>query len=129
MSRRIELMNKQDDYHFLMKATGCTYATVRNALSFRQNSALSIRIRNMAMQRGGKLIGEKALVPETSFETSDNTMEQTFGERVKLVADFNTGKIGVYIDKELKSIHQPTTIEEFMRLQESVREAAERIED
>lgn len=129
MSRRIELLNKQEDYVFLMKATGCTYATIRNALTFKQNSDLSIRIRNMAMQRGGKLIGEKAIVMDTSFATGENTMEQNFGTRVKLVADFNTGKIGVYIDKELKSVHQPTTIEEFMRLQESVREAAERIDD
>ena len=129
MSRRIELLNKQEDYVFLMKATGCTYATIRNALTFKQNSDLSIRIRNMAMQRGGKLIGEKAIVMDTSFATGENTMEQNFGTRVKLVADFNTGKIGVYIDKELKSVHQPTTIEEFMRLQESVREAAERIDN
>ncbi len=129
MSRRIELLNKQEDYGFLMKATGCTYATIRNALTFKQNSDLSIRIRNMAMQRGGKLIGEKAIVVDTSFATGENTMEQNFGTRVKLVADFTTGKIGVYIDKELKSVHQPTTIEEFMRLQESVREAAERIDD
>ena len=129
MNRRIELLNKQEDYGFLMKITGCTYATIRNALTFKQNSDLSIRIRNMAMQRGGKLIGEKAIVVDTSFATGENTMEQMFGSRVKLVADFTTGKIGVYIDKELKSVHQPTTIEEFMRLQESVREAAERIDD
>ena len=52
MSRRICVT--ADDRRFIARAMGCTERMVFMALSYRKNSELALRIRKLAMERGGK---------------------------------------------------------------------------
>ena len=90
---------------------------VWKALTFESDSDLARRIRKAALERGGQLSG--AAIPEcdTTFQTSEHTMTQTFGSRVKIVANTKNGLILVYVDDKLEREVSHLTVTEFMKLQ------------
>lgn len=120
---RKQILVDQDTVEFLCKTFGCTRMAVWYALNYERNSEKAIKIRYLALQRGGKLIGTK-MEPETSFD-SDGVMTQTFGTRIKLTS-YN-GLVTVWIDGKVAEERFCTEIPEFVALQDRVRNIATKL--
>ncbi len=104
----------------LEQVFGCTPQMVWMALNFKSESDLARRIRHTALTQMGGVPNWKPEDVETTHEESEQTMTQTFGSRVKLVAGFTTGNIRVLVDGEVKREEKDMSIPEFMRLQREV---------
>ena len=92
-----QIVIDEDCRGFLIKAFKCSRMAVWRAMNFVNDSDMSRRMRRLALQRGGELVGAK-LEDETTHEEVEHTMTQRFGERVKLVYHKPTGDITVYVD-------------------------------
>ena len=121
MKKQILVDNETMD--FLLKTFGCTRMAVWYALNFERNSEKAIKMRYLALQRGGKLVGAK-MEPETSFG-SDGVMTQTFGTRIKLTA--NKGQVTVWVDGKVTEEQFCKEIPDFVALQDRVREIATKL--
>lgn len=117
-------MTDNETKAFLMKAFKCSRQAVWQALNFKRDSDQARRIRQLALKRGGKLTD--GYVPEcnTVFNECENTMECTFGPRVKIVYDRGTEETQVLVDGQLKDRYQGLDIPEFMQLQNEVEQMA-----
>ena len=118
MSRQI--LADKETKHFLMRTFKCTQQAVRQALTFKRDSEQARRIRVLALTRGGKLVDGYVPECETTHNEVDRTIEQTFGPRVKMVYDRETGETTVYVDGEKKESPPGLGIPEFMQLQGEV---------
>ena len=105
---------------FLMKTFKCSRMQVWKALHFESQSDEARRIRTLALKRGGELVGVVAPECQTTHEEVEHTMTQTWGERVKLVANKDSGVVNVYVDGKLKRRAEPMSIPELMTLQQEV---------
>ena len=103
---------------FLMKAFGCSRVTVWKSLTFKSDSDKSRKIRHLALQRGGELVG----VPEaeTTYEEVEGTMTQRFGRRVKLVYTRATNMYAGYVDDAMDRTGAAGDIVSFMKIQQEV---------
>lgn len=119
-----QILTDNETKAFLMKAFGCTRQQVWRALNFERDSDLARRIRILALKRGGKLTEGYIPKCETTHNTADRTMEQTFGPRVKIVADFQNGEVSVMVDEIKKNSYSNLSIPEFMQLQNEVEQMA-----
>lgn len=115
-----QILTDKETKHFLMKAFGCTQQFVWQALTFRRDSETARRIRVLALKRGGKLVDGYVPKCETTHEEVEKTMTQTFGPRVKLVVDKETGDVSVYVDGQLKDSYKNITVPDLMQLQGEV---------
>ncbi len=115
-----QILTDKETKHFLMKAFGCTQQFVWQALTFRRDSETARRIRVLALKRGGKLVDGYVPECETTHEEVEKTMTQTFGPRVKLVVDKETGDVSVYVDGQLKDSYKNITVPDLMQLQGEV---------
>ena len=115
-----QILTDKETKHFLMKAFGCTQQFVWQALTFRRDSETARRIRVLALKRGGKLTDGYMPKCETTHEEVEKTMTQTFGPRVKLVVDKETGDVSVYVDGQLKDSYKNITVPDLMQLQGEV---------
>ena len=115
-----QILTDKETKHFLMKAFGCTQQFVWQALTFRRDSETARRIRVLALKRGGKLVDGYVPECETTNEEVEKTMTQTFGPRVKLVVDKETGDVSVYVDGQLKDSYKNITVPDLMQLQGEV---------
>lgn len=115
-----QILTDRAEKKYLQKFFDCTNVMVWKALTFESDSDLARRIRKAALERGGQLSG--AAIPEcdTTFQTSEHTMTQTFGSRVKIVANTKNGLILVYVDDKLEREVSHLTVTEFMKLQKEV---------
>lgn len=106
----------------LQQVFSCTDVMVWKALTFESDSELARKIRHTAIKEfGGVLMGDGVYSSmETTFETSQNTMTQTFSNRVKIIVYMNTNRTAVLVDGEVKKIEDGLTIPEFMNLQREV---------
>ncbi len=106
----------------LQQVFSCTDVMVWKALTFESDSELARKIRHTAIKEfGGVLMGDGVCGGwETTFETSQNTMTQTFSNRVKIIVYIDVNKTAVLIDGEVKKIEEGLTIPEFMNLQQEV---------
>ena len=111
-----QILTDKETKHFLMKAFGCTQQFVWQALTFRRDSETARRIRVLALKRGGKLVDGYVPKCETTHEEVEKTMTQTFGPRVKLVVDKETGDVSVYVDGQLKDSYKNITVPDLMQL-------------
>lgn len=104
---------------FLIKTFGCTRMSVWRALSYDSNTDTARRIRKLALQKGGKLVG---YIPdcETTHEEVEETMTQHFSNRVKLVLYKPTNEVTVYVDGKVDRKETTASIPEFMNLQKEV---------
>lgn len=100
MSRQI--LTDKETKHFLMRTFKCTQQAVWQALTFKRDSDQARKIRTLALKRGGKLVDGYVPECETTHNEVDRTIEQTFGPRVKMVYDRETGETTVYVDGEKK---------------------------
>ena len=102
---------------FLMKAFDCTRQAVWQALNFKSDSDQARRIRQLALKRGGKLLNGYVPECDTTFNEGENTMEQAFGPRVKIVVNRKTRTVKVLVDDEIKDIRIDMSVADFMQLQ------------
>lgn len=116
MDKQIVVNN--EGRQFLMKAFGCTRAMVWKALTFKSDSDMARKIRHLALQRGGELVG----VPEgeTTYEEVEGTMTQRFGGRVKLVYTMATNMYAVYVDDIVERTGDAGDVINFMKVQQEV---------
>ena len=119
-----QILTDNETKTFLMKAFGCTRQQVWRALNFERNSEKAQRIRILALKRGGKLTEGYVPQCETVHNTADCTMEQTFGPRVKIVADRKSNEVKVFVDGVEKERYNISSIPEFMQLQNEVEQMA-----
>lgn len=119
-----QILTDNETKTFLMKAFQCSRQAVWQALNFKRDSDQARRIRQLAIKRGGKLTDEYMPECETVFNEGENTVECTFGPRVKIVYDRETEEIQVLVDGKLKDRYQGLDIPEFMQLQYEVEQMA-----
>ena len=112
-----QILTDNETKAFLMKAFGCSRQAVWQALNFKRDSDQARRIRQLALKRGGKLTDGYMPECETTHEEVERTMIQTFGPRVKLVVDKETGDVSVYVDGQLKESYKGMTVPDLMQLQ------------
>ena len=110
----------------LRKMFGCTNALVWKALTFDSSSKLARKIRYVALTEMGGVPNWKATDIDTNHDQVEETVTQTFGERVKLVASMRDKSIMVYVDGELnrKANYEELSIPAFMALQQEVQRMA-----
>lgn len=121
---RKQILTDNETKTFLMKAFKCSRQAVWQALNFKRDSDQARRIRQLALKRGGKLTDGYMPKCETTHEEVENTMTQTFGPRVKLVVDKETGDVSVYVDGQLKDSYKSITVPDLMQLQYEVEQMA-----
>lgn len=101
--------------------------TLWSALTFQTKSRRADLLRKVALERGGKVVGDGSndiAGFETTFQTSEGTMTQIFSPRVKIVVYIKTGRTVVLVDDEPKTTSDHLTIQEFMKLQDEVQRIA-----
>lgn len=121
---RKQILTDNETKTFLMKAFKCSRQAVWQALNFKRDSNQARRIRQLALKRGGKLTDGYMPKCETTHEEVEKTMTQTFGPRVKLVVDKETGDVSVYVDGQLKDSYKSITVPDLMQLQYEVEQMA-----
>ncbi len=124
MEKQIYLDKKAK--HQLAKDFGVSKVTVWSALKYKYTGGRSDLIRKMALERGGRVVGDSSLfIPQcdTFFKRSSDEMIQVFSSRVKIVVH-NSGKVAVLIDDVVKSKYENMSITEFMNLQREVQNIA-----
>lgn len=121
---RKQILTDNETKTFLMKAFKCSRQAVWQALNFKRDSDQARRIRQLALKRGGKLTDGYMPKSETTHEEVEKTMTQTFGPRVKLVVDKETGDVSVYVDGQLKDSYKSITVPDLMQLQYEVEQMA-----
>lgn len=121
---RKQILTDNETKTFLMKAFKCSRQAVWQALNFKRDSDQARRIRQLALKRGGKLTDGYMPKCETTHEEVEKAMTQTFGPRVKLVVDKETGDVSVYVDGQLKDSYKNITVPDLMQLQYEVEQMA-----
>lgn len=124
MIMKKQILTDNETKTFLMKAFGCSRQQVWRALNFERDSDLARRIRRLALQRGGKLTEGYIPTCETIHNTAARMTEQTFGPRVKIVADRTNGNVSVIVDGVEKDSYNNLSVPEFMQLQNEVEQMA-----
>lgn len=90
----------------MIKTFKTTKETLWAALSFKTKSSFARLLQAAAYERGGVLYPDPkkpaGYVPqcETVFNTSEKTMVQSFGIRVKLIGNLLTGEVSLFVDGE-----------------------------
>ena len=121
---RKQILTDNETKTFLMKVFGCSRQAVWQALNFKRDSDQARKIRQLALKRGGKLTDGYMPKCETTHEEVEKTMTQTFGPRVKLVVDKETGDVSVYVDGQLKDSYKNISVPDLMQLQYEVEQMA-----
>ncbi len=121
---RKQILTDNETKTFLIKTFKCSRQAVWQALNFKRDSDQARRIRQLALKRGGKLADGYVPECDTVFNECKNTMECTFGARVKIVYDRETEETQVLVDGQLKDKYQGLDIPDFMQLQNEVEQMA-----
>ena len=104
----------------LCKVFKCTTVMVWKALNFKSDSELARKIRFTALTQLNGTPNWKQAEVETTHEEAEQTMTQTFGERVKLVVDRKDGSVSVFVDGVVTRREQDMNIPAFVELQSEV---------
>lgn len=104
----------------LCEVFNCTTVMVWKALNFKSDSELARKIRCTALTQLNGTPNWKQAEVETTHEEAEQTMTQTFGERVKLVFDRKDGSVSVFVDGVVTRREQDMNIPAFMELQSEV---------
>lgn len=115
-----QILTDRAEKKYLQKVFNCTNVMVWKALTFESDSELARRIRKAALERGGKLSNADLIECETTYQTAEKTMTQTFGSRVKIVVYMEQGTTVVLVDDVIKMKEKNLTIPEFVKLQREV---------
>ena len=98
----------------------CSNVMVWKALTFESDSKLARKIRFVALKELGGVPNWKPEDMETTHEEDENTMTQTFGDRVKLVVSKRDASVLVYVDGKIKRRENCDSIPAFIALQNEV---------
>ena len=119
MEKQIVVSN--EGRQFLMKAFDCTRVTVWKALNFKSNTDTARKIRHLALQRGGELVGSNAVEWDTNYvEGPERKMVQCYGDRVRIELVRATNVLSVYVDDILERELSGLSIAELMELQQEL---------
>ena len=118
MEKKIYVSEKNKAH--LREVFGCSTMMVWKALNFRSDSELARKIRYTALTQLNGTPNWKQADMETTHEEIEQTMTQTFGERVKLVFDRKDGSTRVFVDGVETRKEQNLNIPAFMGLQREV---------
>ena len=118
MEKKIYVSEKNKAH--LREVFGCSTMMVWKALNFRSDSDLARKIRYTALTQLNGTPNWKQADVETTHEEIEQTMTQTFGERVKLVFDRNDGSTHVLIDGKETRVEHDLDVPGFMVLQNEV---------
>lgn len=119
MDKKIYVSEKNKAY--LRKVFGCSTMMVWKALNFKSDSELARKIRFTALTQLNGTPNWKQADVETTHEETEQTMTQTFGERVKIVVDRKDGSVSVFVDGVETHREQDMNILAFMELQSEVK--------
>lgn len=101
----------------------CTGVMIWKALTFESDSEMAREIRYTAIKElGGFTINDGfAMDWETTHQTAEHTMTQTFGKRVKIISHNDFPLVVAFINgKEVKRVESSLMISDFMNLQDEV---------
>lgn len=98
----------------------CSTMMVWKALNFKSDSELAKKIRFTALTQLNGTPNWKQTDVETTHEEAEQTMTQTFGERVKIVVDRKDGSVSVFVDGIVTRREQDMNIPAFVELQSEV---------
>lgn len=107
----------------MIKTFKTTKETLWAALNYKTDSNFARMLRAAAYERGGVLYPDpkrsNRYIPEcdTVFNTSEKTMVQSFGGRVKLVANLSSGELSLFVDGEQKAIFDNPHLDELSNIQ------------
>ena len=93
---------------------------VWKALNFKSDSKLARKIRFTALTQLNGTPNWKQAEVETTHEEAEQTITQTFGERVKIVVDRKDGSVSVFVDGVVTRREQDMNIPAFVELQNEV---------
>lgn len=107
----------------IIKTFKTTKESLWAALTYKTDSNFARMLRAAAFERGGVLYPDpkrsNRYVPEceTVFNTSEKTMVQSFGVRVKLVANLSSGELSLFVDGEQKATFDNPHLDELSNIQ------------
>lgn len=99
---------------WLEETFGVRREMVSAALNYRSNTELAQKIRTLALKKGGKHFPDKEMA---TIHNAHGQMIQTWGSRIRLVADKETGDVTVYVDGEEREHHEKMKVAQLMSLQ------------
>lgn len=117
----------------MIKTFRTTKETLWAALNFRTDSNFARMLRAAAYERGGVLYPDPKRSPssvpqcETVFNTSEKTMVQSFGNRVKLVANLSGGELSLFVDGEQKATFDNPKLDELSNIQAMAQNIADEL--
>ena len=104
----------------LRKAFGVTRVMVWKALNYESDTEQARKIRHTALKEmDGEVVGG-ITDWDTTFQEVENTMTQTFGDRVKIIVYRDTNRTTVLVDGKVKQEKDGLSVTEFMKLQQEV---------
>ena len=118
MEKKIYVSEKSKAH--LREVFDCSTMMVWKALNFKSDSELARKIRYTALMQLNGTPNWKQADMETTHEEIEQTMTQTFGERVKLVFDRKDGSTRVFVDGVETRKELNLNIPAFMGLQREV---------
>ena len=104
----------------LRKVFKCTNVMVWKALNFKSDSELARKIRFTALTQLNGTPNWKQADVETTHKETEQTMTQTYSERVKLVVDRKDSSVSVFVDNVVTRKEKELSIPAFMELQSEV---------
>lgn len=114
----------------IIKSFKTTKETLWSALNFKTDSNFARMLRAAAYERGGVLYPDPkraaGYIPqcETVFNTSEKTMIQSFGIRVKLVGNLSNGEISLFVDGDQKAMFDNPKLNELSSIQATAQNLA-----
>lgn len=114
----------------MIKSFKTTKETLWSALNFRTDSNFARMLRAAAYQRGGVLYPDpkraKGYIPhcETTFNTAEGIMVQTFGDQVMLLGNLSNGEISLYVNGDLKATYEVPGFVELGKIQATAQNLA-----
>jgi len=104
----------------LRKVFKCTNVMVWKALNFKSDSELARKIRFTALTQLNGTPNWKQADVETTHKETEQTMTQTYSERVKIVVDRKDSSVSVFVDNVVTRKEKELSISAFMELQSEV---------
>lgn len=107
----------------IIKSFKTTKETLWAALNYKTDSNFARMLRAAAFERGGVLYPDPKRTAgyapqcETTFNTSEKTMVQSFGVRVKLVGNLSSGELSLFVDGEQKATFANPHLDELLDIQ------------
>ena len=118
MEKKIYVSEKNKAH--LRKVFDCSTMMVWKALNFKSDSELARKIRFTALTQLNGTPNWKQADVETIHKETEQTMTQTYSERVKLVVDRKDSSVSVFVDNVVTRKEKELSISAFMELQSEV---------